>query len=508
MRTKKIALNMICDILPYLLIGVVGLVKVNYLITYLGDANNGYYQFINQVISYVFLAQAGFCDAVIYSLYKPFANKNKDDVNKIYSGARSIFKKIGLIIFGIIILVSIGIYIYYYNVYDVLSITLCFFIISSSYLIAYFGKTQTYTAVLSANQERYVYSNVLNLMKLLCDVLTIFVIVKFRSLVSIAILILIIKILEEIIMRIVVKKRYSWLKEVADKNTSMVSMTKDLVWLQIGTVVLNNVDAILVMYFLGPVWVSIYTSYNFILRYLNEISQRLNYATVYSFGNVFALGEDNRAYSLFKELKSLFVILSFSMSLTFAIGIRTFINFWIGDSSYILSYYTVILFTLTTFFYMLCLPLLSIINANGMYKSTKRHILISAGVNVVLSIILCIFMGIDGLLLATSISFVINIILKCNLISKKIFKSINLSKHLMEYLSITFIFLVLIYLSHYIEIFIFNNINSLIMCIISLILIFVLLFLLLFGIMYLFTDSTKNMYKRIINLFKKKKASL
>ena len=41
---------MICDIVPYLLIGIVGLIKVNYLITYLGDANNGYYQFINQII--------------------------------------------------------------------------------------------------------------------------------------------------------------------------------------------------------------------------------------------------------------------------------------------------------------------------------------------------------------------------------------------------------------------------------------------------------------------------
>ena len=193
MRTKKIALNMICDIVPYLLIGIVGLIKVNYLITYLGDANNGYYQFINQIISYVFLAQAGFCEAVIYSLYKPFAEKNKDDINKIYSGARYIFKKIGLIIFGLIILVSIGLYLYYHNEQESLAITLSFFIIASSYLISYFGKTQTYTAVLSANQERYIYSNVLNIIKLICDILTIFVIVWFRSLVAIAILILITK---------------------------------------------------------------------------------------------------------------------------------------------------------------------------------------------------------------------------------------------------------------------------------------------------------------------------
>lgn len=37
MRTKKIFLNMICDILPYLIIGVIGIVKMDVLINYIGD---------------------------------------------------------------------------------------------------------------------------------------------------------------------------------------------------------------------------------------------------------------------------------------------------------------------------------------------------------------------------------------------------------------------------------------------------------------------------------------
>ena len=94
---------MFFDIMPYLLIGIVGLIKVNYLIKYIGDVGNGYYQFITQVISYVFLAQAGFSEAVTYSLYKPFADNNKKDINAIYGGARKIFKIIGVIILGIIL---------------------------------------------------------------------------------------------------------------------------------------------------------------------------------------------------------------------------------------------------------------------------------------------------------------------------------------------------------------------------------------------------------------------
>ena len=114
MRTKKVLLNMLCDILPYLLIGIIGIIKMDALITNIGDVGNGYYQTINQIISYVFLAQAGFSDAVIYSLYKPFAKKNKDDINAIYGGARKIFRIIGIIILGISFLVSSGLYLFYH----------------------------------------------------------------------------------------------------------------------------------------------------------------------------------------------------------------------------------------------------------------------------------------------------------------------------------------------------------------------------------------------------------
>ena len=132
MRTKKIALNMLSDIIPYILIGIVGLIKVRVLINYIGDVGNGYYQLINQIITYVFLAQVGFGDAVIYKLYKPFAEKNKHDINRIYSGSRKIFKIIGYIILGIIMIVSLGLYLFY-GFQDGYrdSALLCFIIISS-----------------------------------------------------------------------------------------------------------------------------------------------------------------------------------------------------------------------------------------------------------------------------------------------------------------------------------------------------------------------------------------
>lgn len=358
-----------------------------------------------------------------------------------------------------------------------------------------------------ANQEKYIHSIVNNFMKLLCDILTIFVIVKFRSLESIAILILIIKIIEEIVMRIVVKKRYNWLEEVSNRNTSMAKMTKDLIWSQVGYLVLNNVDAVLIMFFIGPVAVSIYTSYNFILRYLEEITSRVNWASVSSFGNVFAKKEAKRAYSLFKELQALFIIISISTCLTFAIGIRSFIMVWIKDINYILSYKTVFLFTMSLFMIVIYYPLLSIIDANGLFKDNKKHTLLCALTNVVLSIILIQFYKIDGVLIGTIIAFVLNIFLKCRLLKTKIFKNISLLKFLSPYILATLAFVILGYLVMYIEPYLLFNINNIFICIVVLGLIFIFTTTLTFTIMYMISPYVVNLVERLKNLIKHPKIS-
>lgn len=504
MRTKKIALNMLSDIIPYILIGVVGLVKVRVLINYIGDVGNGYYQLINQIITYVFLAQAGFGDAVIYKLYKPFADKNKNDINKIYSGSRKIFKIIGYIILGIIMLVSLFLYLFY-GFQDGYrdSALLCFIIISTSYLIAYFGRGQTYMSVLSAAQEKYTYSIVSNSVKLLCDILIVVVTIIFRNLESIAITILIMKIIEEFILRLVVSKKYSWLKEVADKDTSMVNMTKDLAWLQVGYVVLNNVDAVLLGFFSGPVMVSIYTSYNFILRYLNEVSSRVELSAVYSFGNVFAKKEEDKIHKLFKEFMILFIILAFSLSITFMLGIRSFVNIWIGKGNYILSYVTVVLFTTTLFLNIIYYPLLALINSNGFFKDNKNHIFVCASINVILSLILVIPFKINGILFATALAFLVNIFLKTKLVSGKVLniKHIDLLK---KYILLICIFVLLsISLFKIEEIILGLNLN-IITCVLLLGIIFLVILLLTFIVLYLISKDTKSLVSRIKLIIKRK----
>lgn len=447
----------------------------------------------------------GFSEAVTYSLYKPFADKNKDNINAIYGGARKVFRIIAFVILGIICLVTLGLYLFYHfeEGYKA-SALICFFIISTSYLISYFGRGQTYQAVLCAAQEKYVYSLVFNGVKILCDILIVVVTVKFRTLESIAIVILIMKILEEIINRIVVKKKYPYLHEIARKDTSMVKMTKDLAWTQIGYLVLNNVDALLLMAFNGPVMVSIYTTYNYILRFLNEVASRVELSSVYSFGNVFAKKEDDRVYSLFKEFLMLFILIAFSMSITFMIGIRGFVSVWVGKENYILSYLTVVLFTSTLFLNIMYYPLVALINADGLFKDNKKHIFICATTNLVLSIILINFFGINGILLGTAIAFLVNILLKTNLVTKKILKEVKLIDVLKYFIITILLFVILSLILTPVESYFVSISTGFISTIIKLGIVFILVTLITMIILYLISNDAKNLFRRILNMLKRK----
>lgn len=505
MRTKKVFLNMICDIIPYLIIGIVGLIKVRFLIRYIGDVGNGYYQTINQIITYVFLAQIGFGDAVIFSLYKYFSNDDKKNINRIYSGSRIIFKRIGFVILSIIMLVSLLLYLFYgfEDGYRNTSI-IAFIIISCSYLIAYFGCGQTYLAILSASENKYIYSIVFNSIKLLCDIGIIVSCYLFKSLESIAITILIAKIIEEIVIRIVMKHKFPWLHKVKNENTKMFSMTKDLASIQIGNLILNNVDSIILVSFLGPVMVSIYSSYVFITRYLNEICAKIELAVVNSFGNIFAKGDNDKVYPLFKELLIIFIILVFSIGITFSLGIRSFINLWIGKENYILEYNTVILFSLISLLYILSLPLLSLINSKGLFKDNKNIIFISAITNIVISIILINIYGLNGLLLGTVIAFLVNVILKIRVIENKVLNNIKHNNLYFIYFIIITLLISILYFIKPIELMLFYRLNNIFNIVLVLGIMFISLILIVFGILCLFSNSANVLYKRIKDIIKRK----
>ena len=102
------------------------------------------------------------------------------------------------------------------------------------------------------------------------------------------------------------------------------------------------------------------------------------------------------------------------------------------------------------------------------------------------------------------LSFLVNIVLKSNLISKKILKDIKLINILKYFIISILLFGLISYAVMPIESYFLNTSTSFIMTIIKLGIVFVVVGLVTSVILYLLSDSTKNLFRRMINLIKRK----
>ena len=96
MRTKKALLNFITDVLPLIVVSILGIYKLKYFILILGKETLGLYQLFTQIMVYIALVDGGLSSAVLYALYKPNVDKNTQKMNMILAAAKKVFSLIGI----------------------------------------------------------------------------------------------------------------------------------------------------------------------------------------------------------------------------------------------------------------------------------------------------------------------------------------------------------------------------------------------------------------------------
>jgi len=507
MRTKKIMINAVSELMGYIIISIIAFVKVRVLIDNLGSEFNGYYQFINQLLGYLFLVEAGFGSAVLFKLYKPMAHNQRDKVSAIFNGSITIFRKIGAIILGILITITLFMPLMITSDEHLFVVIVSFLIIGVSQSIPYFFYSKSYSILLNSEQKNYIYSNIVNLIRIFVHICIIVAVLFSGSLISVAIILLVGKIIEEIIVDLICSRMYKWIDRKAEKDTSAQKMTKDLIYHRLGDLIVNNIDSLVLMKFLGPVMVSQYSTYNYISTFLDSVISKINSGIVSTFGNIFSKEDNKTSYKLYKEFIIINDIIAFIVPVCYILAARTFIKLWIGKESYIFSYLTVALFASIIFLKCIFRQINTITTAKGMFKETKYYSFISSAINLVLSIILIKPFGLTGVLLATVVSYIITIILRMRLLYNTQFSFANRYKEYKIVFLKVILYMMIIFILYPIEKHIFSFNLNFIYFILLIGFIFISLTLLTCFLLYKYNERFKSVYIKVISPIMNRKKS-
>lgn len=403
MRTKRAILTYLSDLIPQILLAIIGLVKSAYFVGNLGTALNGLYSLYSQIMMYLTLVDGGLSSAILYRLYKPIAENDEKRISSILSGSRRIFQIIGVVIFIIGIGASFFIPVFINdNPFDFFYLQSTFILYLFSSVISYF--TITNKTIFEAYQRKYIPNTVTQIISITKGIIETILIMQGFELYAIIGLLGISNLITSFIIYVLSKKDYPNINfKAKEKSFEILADVKHLLVHKVGTLVAYNIDIVLVSKMINIQTAAIYTAYTYIVDNITNIVGKLTASAIAGVGDLIS-SEKERSYDIFKEFNSLSFFLGTIICIPLFYVVNPFIQIW-HSGRIATTPLIALMFVLNLLYYIIRMPLITFVNSAGLFKETKICPILESIINLCLSIILVQIIGLPGLLIGTFIAY-------------------------------------------------------------------------------------------------------
>lgn len=426
MRQKLAVKSSTIGLSARLLAMVLSIISTRLFIEHLGIEIKGVNGLIANILSLLQLAEMGIGTAIVYALYQPIVEKNKEEIKSLMFFYKKAYRYIGLLIFVIGCGVSLFLkFVVGDTTYDWGYIYLIYFIqliaSVSTYLIGAYRRNLLY-----ADQKQYITVIIDCITNTVFTIMRMFVIVYLKSYIVYLLLQLAQTLISNLIAYIATDKYFPYLKEKDikpyDKMPELIGNVKNVIVGKIGGVVYNSTDYILISKFVGVIAVGYMTNYYTIKTMIKTIVTSVTEPVRPMMGNFIREHKDvQKAYQLFLS----YTFVRYFIANIVAVGVlvmsNPFIDLWLGEG-YTLSMLIPTFIAIDMFIDIVHGPTWEFINVLGLFKNDRNMSYGGATINLVTSIILVIFMGVPGVLLGTVIAQCYYWIARARIVFKQYFK--------------------------------------------------------------------------------------
>lgn len=406
-RTKNAARNILWGFINKVVVSLLPFVSRTVVLYVLGTLYLGIGSLFLSILGMLNLAELGFSSAIVYSMYKPLADGNKEKVNALLYFYRKCYRVIGciILILGILILPFLKLIIRGDYPTDI-NIYLIYILYLSNTVISYFLFAYK-RSLLQANQRNDIESKIATISTVIQYIIQIGVLLTLRNYYIFVFVMVCMTVLSNLMISNIVDRLYP---EYACKGSlsrtdyqSLVKQLKGLICRKIGDVVLGSVDNIVISAFLGLSSVAIYGNYYSIITALFGFVNVVSTALKNGVGNVVARESEQYSFQIFQTLNFLYVTMIAFISICFLCLVQPFMKLWVGGDL-LFGTDMVLLFTLYIFVYKWCDMLYVFQEAYGIWWDTRFIPIVAAILNLIVNLILVKLIGIQGILISTIVS--------------------------------------------------------------------------------------------------------
>lgn len=375
------------------------------------------------VLGVLSFTELGIGSAIVFSLYKPIADDDKEKIKALLALYKKAYRLIALIValIGILLVPFLG---YLVNTEIPLSQIRVFYLIFlfntvSSYFVTY--KTSYITAI----QKDYIVSNTNTLGVIATSVAQIILLLLGGDYLQYLLIAAAFGLVQKILTVIYLSKKFPILVEKnvqpLDEETkqSIWSNVKALIVHKIGDVSVHQTDNIIISAFVSTTAVGLLSNYTTLNNLISAFTNKFFSSFTASFGNMLAKENIEKQRKIFDVYDLLgFWIYGFVM-IAFITLSQPFITLWLGKEL-LTDNVTMILYVTSLYLAGLTFIPYNFKVAAGKFNEDKWVAFVQAIVNLVVSIVAVKAIGLPGIYVGTIVSRMIVVIVRPYIVFKYI----------------------------------------------------------------------------------------
>ncbi|EPE2492776.1 hypothetical protein HQ875_11035 [Enterococcus faecium] len=405
--SKKALYNTSMNMLVRLMTLLSSFIMKTVMIHYMGIEYTGLSSLFTDILTIFSFAELGIGSAITFALYKPINDKDYQKIAQLMNFYKKAYMLIGSFIFIIGVALIPGLPFMVKNVPNISeSITLIYLLYLINTVSSYFLIYKS--ALLTANQKNYVISFIQVIFNIVRTILGVVMIVLFENFLLYLSFDILLIVIQNIIIFFFANNEFREIKSVSNADlpsTERKRLLGDihaLALYQISNVIVSGTDSIIISSIMGTGSVAFFANYRFIERSVDTFMAQITSSITPTLGNL-AINDKERQEENFDNLNFLIFWITAVTALLLYFLTDPFISVWLGKK-FILNKWILIGFVVDYILVNLVRPVAAYRNANGLFIQGKYRPLAMAILNVIISIVLVIYLGIEGAIWGTVFS--------------------------------------------------------------------------------------------------------
>ena len=424
MRTAATIKNAVWALIYQLIFCLLSLVSRKVMVITIGAAGVGLNGLFANVLTMLTLAEMGVGSAIVYHLYKPIAEDDRDKICQLMNFYKTAYRAIALLIAAIGValiplLPKIVKNVDYQNSYITMIYLLFLVQTVSSYFFAY------KRSLLEANQKQYLITIIDLIFRFITVAAGIVILLATKSFACYLISLIVLGIINNIFVARKVDALYPYVNKKSSLPKQEVrgifKNVKDIFIGRLSGKVTNSTDNILISALVGTVQVGLYSNYTIIINVLTNVMEQLTSAAGGSVGNLLITEQGDYIDIVLKRLTFFMFFIGAFCPVSLFCVLNPFVSLFFGDQ-YQLGIDIVAVAAGNFFLCTMRAPLWKMLNVSGLFQKDKYISLAGTAANLIVSVILGLKIGTLGILIGTTCTIVIQYVLKIALFYREFLK--------------------------------------------------------------------------------------